>query len=49
MNIAVSDWVGFPGLGIEKMNINPIPIPNLFGTGINVHWYGIIIAIAIMV
>ncbi len=49
MFTTVSDWIGFPGLGIEKMNINPVLIPNLFGLGINVHWYGIIIAAAIMV
>lgn len=49
VSAAVSDWIGFPGLGIERMNINPVPFRNIFGTGINVHWYGIIIALAIMV
>ena len=49
VSLAASDWIGFPGLGIEKISIDPILISNLFGTGINVHWYGIIIALAIMV
>lgn len=41
-------YIEFPKLGIH-LDINPSAISNLFGTGISIHWYGIIIATAIMV
>ncbi|MGI6085122.1 MAG: prolipoprotein diacylglyceryl transferase [Acetivibrionales bacterium] len=41
-------YIEFPKLGIH-LNISPEAIPNLFRTGISIHWYGIIIAAAIMV
>ncbi len=44
------DFIEFPKLGI-KLNISPIAfsIPLGAGRSINVHWYGIIIATAIMI
>lgn len=41
-------YIEFPKLGIH-LDINPIAVSNLFGTQINIHWYGIIIASAIMI
>lgn len=42
------NYIEFPKLGIH-LDINPSAVPNLFGTNISIHWYGIIIAVAIMV
>lgn len=42
------NYIEFPKLGIH-LDINPSAVSNLFGTNINIHWYGIIIAAAIMV
>jgi phosphatidylglycerol:prolipoprotein diacylglycerol transferase len=43
-------WIGFPKIELlKKMHIKPVLIENLFGTGISIHWYGVIIAVAIMV
>lgn len=42
------NYVEFPKLGIH-LDINPRAVSNLFGTNISIHWYGIIIAVAIMV
>lgn len=41
-------YIEFPKLGIH-LDINPIVVPNLFGTQLSIHWYGIIIAVAILV
>ena len=40
--------IAFPGLGIKEFKLDPIAIPNLFGTGIDVAWYGIIISLAMI-
>ena len=42
------NYIEFPKLGIH-LDINPNAVSNLFGTNISIHWYGIIIAVAIMV
>lgn len=42
------NYIEFPKLGIH-LDINPSAVSNLFGTNISIHWYGIIIATAIMV
>lgn len=42
------DFIEFPKLGIH-LDLNPIAISNILDTQISVHWYGIIIAIAILV
>jgi len=42
------NYIEFPKLGIH-LDIDPEAISNLFGTNISVHWYGIIIATAIMI
>ncbi|NLP00124.1 MAG: prolipoprotein diacylglyceryl transferase [Clostridiaceae bacterium] len=42
------NYIEFPKLGIH-LDINPRAVSNLFGTNISIHWYGIIIAVAIMV
>lgn len=41
------DYIEFPKLGIH-MEIGPIAVENLFGTQIDIRWYGIFIAFAIM-
>ena len=40
--------IGFPGLGIEPFNLNPIAftIP-VFG-GLSISWYGIIVTLSIL-
>ena len=40
-----SNIIAFPGLGIEPFNINPVAF-SLFGK--NVYWYGIIIAVGLI-
>ncbi len=35
------NWVGFPKLGIDKINISPYI--DVFG--FNIYWYGVIIAL----
>ncbi|NLE25197.1 MAG: prolipoprotein diacylglyceryl transferase [Clostridiaceae bacterium] len=42
------NYIEFPKLGIH-LDIDPSAVSNLFGTNISIHWYGIIIAAAIMV
>lgn len=50
--VSETPWIGFPNLGIDflkKFTVDPVLIPNLFGTNLSVHWYGVIIAISIIV
>jgi len=42
------NYIEFPKLGIH-LDIDPEAVSNLFGTNISIHWYGIIIATAIMI
>lgn len=35
--------IGFEGLGIPPFEVNRVAISNLFGTGIDIYWYAIII------
>jgi len=42
------NYIEFPKLGIH-LDINPEAVSNLFGTNLSIHWYGIIIATAIMI
>ena len=44
-----ANYIEFPGLGI-KLIVDPVAIPfNVFGFHLEVHWYGIIIALAILI
>jgi phosphatidylglycerol:prolipoprotein diacylglycerol transferase len=40
--------ISFPGLGIGEFELKKIAIEDLFGTGINVYWYGVIICIGLI-
>ena len=40
--------ISFPGLGIGELELKKIAIEDLFGTGINVYWYGVIICIGLI-
>jgi len=51
LDVFEGPWIGFPNLGIDflkKFTVNPVLIPNIFGTTLSVHWYGVIIALAII-
>lgn len=41
--------VGFPNLGIDNFDINPVAIKNLFGIeGLDIYWYAVIITTGIV-
>ncbi len=40
--------ISFPGLGIGQFELKKIAIEDLFGTGIDIYWYGIIICVGLI-
>ena len=44
----MESWVAFPGLGIDKLPISRVLIDDVFGSGISIHFYGVIIAIGLI-
>ncbi len=40
--------ISFPGLGIGQFELKKIAIEDLFGTGINIYWYGVIICVGLI-
>ncbi len=44
----MSEWVGFPGLGIDELPISRTLVDDLFGSGISIHFYGLIIAVGLL-
>ena len=45
IGVLLLDYVEFPKLGIH-IEISPIIVENLFGTQLDIRWYGLFIAFA---
>ena len=47
-NIAQAPDIWFPNIGISFENVNKVAISNFLGVGLDIYWYGIIIALGIL-